>query len=229
LAREHEYSSGGGRNWFGKSFGIDHVCELAAPACNRTKERNRMRRAVSANAPDLRQGMQEAYAVNERMNQLVLQYLDPRAWRAQIPGGKTRTVAAIFAHVHNVRCKWIRLSAPHLKPPPLLNRTRCTQEQVKRALAESAALCSQMLAEALAPEGRVTKFHRDGWARPWEPGAAMLAYMITHEAHHRGQVCMVAHQLGFKLPVKVTAEMWSWEKCGGVRVWTAAVKRMAFR
>jgi uncharacterized damage-inducible protein DinB len=36
--------------------------------------------------------------------------------------------------------------------------------------------------------------------------------MISHEAHHRGQVCMLAHQLGFPLPNKVTSEMWNWEK-----------------
>jgi uncharacterized damage-inducible protein DinB len=42
--------------------------------------------------------------------------------------------------------------------------------------------------------------------------AAMMAYMISHDAHHRGQVCMLAHQLGFPLPAKATSEMWAWEK-----------------
>jgi uncharacterized damage-inducible protein DinB len=156
--------------------------------------------------------MLETYAVNERMNQLLLEHLDPHAWRAQLPGSKGRTIAAIFAHVHNVRCKWLRLSAPHLRPPLRLDRSRITQQQSKNALAESAELCSQMLAEALAPHGRVKKFHRDGWARPWKPGAAMFAYMLVHEAHHRGQVCMLAHQLGYKLPNNATSEMWCWEK-----------------
>jgi uncharacterized damage-inducible protein DinB len=170
------------------------------------------RTKAPAPAPDLRQGMQETYAVNERMNQLVLEHLDPRAWRAQVPGSKTRTIAAIFAHVHNIRCKWLRLSAPHLKLPARLDRSRCTQQQVKDAFAESAALCSQMLAEALAPKGRIKKFHRDGWFSPWPPGAAMFAYMVVHEAHHRGQVCMLAHQLGFALPGKASYGMWDWEK-----------------
>jgi uncharacterized damage-inducible protein DinB len=40
----------------------------------------------------------------------------------------------------------------------------------------------------------------------------MAAYMITHEAHHRGQICMLAHQLGYPLPKKAVAEMWSWER-----------------
>jgi uncharacterized damage-inducible protein DinB len=40
----------------------------------------------------------------------------------------------------------------------------------------------------------------------------MLGYMIAHEAHHRGQVCMLAHQLGFPLQMEVTSGMWNWEK-----------------
>jgi uncharacterized damage-inducible protein DinB len=156
--------------------------------------------------------MPEAFAVNDRMNQLVLEHLDPGAWRAQLPEGKTRTIAAIFSHVHNIRCKWLRLSAPHLKRPPQLTRTHCTPEQVQQALAESAALCSKMLEQALDPKGRVKKFHRDGWAKTWLPGTAMFAYMITHEAHHRGQVCMLAHQLGFPLPDKAAYGIWGWER-----------------
>ena len=179
-----------------------------------------MPRTASAPAPDLLQGMQESFVVNDRMNQLLLEHLDPRAWRAQPPGGKTRTIAAIFTHDHNVRCKWLRLSAPHLKPPPLLHRSRCTQKQARHALAETAALCAQMLAEALAG-GRVQRFHRDGWAKPWTPGAAMFAYMIVHEAHHRGQASMLAHQLGFPLAGKAAYGIWMWEKlwkeCGFIR------------
>jgi len=157
--------------------------------------------------------MAEAYAVNDRMNQLVIEHLDPRAWRAKPPGKRGRTIAAIFSHVHNIRRKWLRLSAPHLKLPAQLDRARCTPEQTKKALAESAARCSEMLADAIAnPRSRIEKFRRDGWARPWIPGAAMFAYMISHDAHHRGQVCMLAHELGFPLPGKVNYGIWNWEK-----------------
>jgi uncharacterized damage-inducible protein DinB len=157
--------------------------------------------------------MVQAYALNERMNQLVLEHLDSRAWRAKPSGKGGRTIAAIFSHVHNVRCKWLRLSAPHLKDPAHLDRSRCTQKQAASALAESAARCCEMVSEALSvPPGRVPSFVRDGWSRPWRAGAAMCAYMISHEAHHRGQVCMLAHQVGFPLPMQATAGMWNWEK-----------------
>ncbi|HEX5412240.1 MAG TPA: DinB family protein [Terriglobia bacterium] len=171
---------------------------------------------------EFQQVLLETYAVNEYMNQLILQHLDARAWRAKPPGHKTRTIAAIIAHVHNVRCKWLRLSAPHLKPPEQLNRAHCTLLQATASLVESARCCSEMLSDALKhQEGRVTEFRRDGWARPWPAGAAMFSYMVIHDAHHRGQVFMLAQQVGFPLPDNVNYGIWTWEKlwreCGFTR------------
>jgi len=181
-----------------------------------------MAHAAASPSPEFRQALLETYAVNDRINQLILEHLDPRAWRAKPPGQNARTIAAIFTHMHNIRRKWLRLSAPHLKLPAQLDRTRCTQQQARAALKASALRCSEMLAEALGqPGGRVRQFRRDGWARPWPAGAAMFTYMVSHEAHHRGQVCMLAHQLGFRLPIKAAYGMWVWEKlwkdCGFTR------------
>lgn len=148
-----------------------------------------MARLAAPAAIDFRQALLETYAVNDRINQMLIDHLDPGARRAKPTGRKGRTIAAIFAHVHNIRRKWLRLSAPHLKLPALLDRARCTQQQARAALAESAARCSGMLAQALAcPEGRVRNFRQDGWARPWPAGAAMFTYIVSHDAHHRGQV-----------------------------------------
>jgi uncharacterized damage-inducible protein DinB len=154
----------------------------------------------------------QIFAANERINQILIEQLDPDAWRAK-PPGKARNIAAIFTHMHNVRCKWVRLTAPHLKVPRQLNRANCTPQQARAGLAESAARCAEMLAAALGGGGsRVKKFHRDGWARPWPVGPEMLCYMLAHEAHHRGQVCMLAHQLGYPLPNRVGYGIWNWEK-----------------
>jgi uncharacterized damage-inducible protein DinB len=153
----------------------------------------------------------QIFAANDRLNQMLIEHLDPAAWRAK-PPGDTRTIAAIFTHIHNVRCKWVRLTAPHLKVPPQLNRARCTPQQARAGLAESAARCTEMLTDALGGGGRVEEFRRDGWAQPWPVGLEMLCYMLAHEAHHRGQVCMLAHQLGFRLPNQVMSGLWNWEK-----------------
>src|SRR4029077_5413412 len=100
----------------------------------------------------------QIFAANDRMNQILIEHLEPAAWRAK-PPGKARTIAAIFTHMHNVRSKWVRLTAPHLKVPRQLHRARCTPRQARAALVESAARCQEMLAEALGGgRGRVEKF-----------------------------------------------------------------------
>src|ERR1700691_2620598 len=173
-------------------------------------------RAVTTRQPKVQTQLSRAairiFAANDRMNQVLIEHLHPSVWRAK-PPGKARTIAAIFTHMHNVRTKWVRLTAPHLQVPPQLNRTHCTPKQARAGLAESAARCREMLAEALGESGgRAQKFLRDGWARPWPAGVEMLCYMLSHEAHHRGQVCMLAHQLGFSLPAAVGSGIWHWEK-----------------
>jgi len=165
---------------------------------------------------EMRDVLLETYAANDEMNQLLLAHVDARAWRAEGPGEKRggRTIAAIFAHLHNSRLVWLKGSARHLKCPARLDPRRCTKKQAAAVLRKSAAACLRMLTEALAGGAgrRVTKFSRGSWTRTWPAGAAMFCYMFSHEAHHRGQICMLAHQLGYRLPVEAWAGIWWWDK-----------------
>jgi len=168
-----------------------------------------------ASAPaDLREVLLEIYGVNDAMNQLLLAHLDPRAWRAQPPGHGKRTIAAIFAHLHNARLVWLKGSAPHLRCPAPLDPFRCTIKQASSAHRKSAQQCLRMLTDALSSDSkrRVTKFSRGSWTRTWPAGATMFGYMFTHEAHHRAQVIMLAHQLGYRLPVPAAYGIWHWDK-----------------
>ena len=164
---------------------------------------------------EIRDSLLETYGCNDAMNQLILAQLDPRAWRAQVPAqkGKSRTIAGIFAHLHNCRVSWLRNSAPHLKCPALLDPRRCTIKQAAAAHKKSAAQCLRMLSDALsaAPNRRVAKYSRDGWVPVWPAGGTMFAYMFSHEAHHRGQILMLAHQLGYRVFHKAPG-IWQWEK-----------------
>ena len=166
---------------------------------------------------EMRDVLLETYAVNNAMNQLLLAYLDLRAWRAQLPGAKGnggRTIAAIFAHLHNSRLVWLKNSAPHLRCPAPLDPYRCTMKQAAAAHTRSAEQCLRMLTEALSgdPQRKVKKFSRGSWARVWPSGASMFAYMFSHEAHHRGQILMLAHELGYRLPAKAWGGIWQWYK-----------------
>jgi uncharacterized damage-inducible protein DinB len=40
--------------------------------------------------------------------------------------------------------------------------------------------------------------------------AGFIGYLIAHDAHHRGQIAMLARQLGYPLPQKAMFGMWEW-------------------
>jgi hypothetical protein len=110
----------------------------------------------------------QTFAVNDRMNQILIEHLDPTAWKAK-PPGKARNIAAIFTHMHNVRTKWVRLTAPHLKVPRQLNRARCTPQQARDAFSRSPPSRAGVYARASA---RIPVAERGG-VRDLELGKAV--------------------------------------------------------
>src|SRR6516225_9031715 len=91
-----------------------------------------MARTAAWPSLDFCQSLLETYAVNDRINQLILENLDPHAWRAKPPGRNVRTIAAIFAHMHNVRRKWLRLSARHIRRVRHSGKAPCVAQKCSR-------------------------------------------------------------------------------------------------
>ncbi len=44
--------------------------------------------------------------------------------------------------------------------------------------------------------------------------AGFFGYLIAHDAHHRGQIAMLARQAGHPLPQKAMFGMWEWGSRG---------------
>jgi len=159
----------------------------------------------------------ESFAASARMNQLLLAHLDPRAWRAKPPRADPRSgrpIASIFAHLHNSRLVWLQWSAAHLSCPAPLDPARSTIKQTAIADRKSSAACLKMLEDVLSasPSRRVKTFSRGSWAPAWPAGPTMFLYMFAHDVHHRAQVIMLAHQLGYRLPDAAAYGIWHWDK-----------------
>ena len=150
----------------------------------------------------------DAYKTNDLINQYLLENLPEAAWGAEPPDGKGRTVAAIVAHMHNVRMMWLKAAAKGSKIPDQLDRTSVTPTQAAKALELSEKALSAVLKSALESDGRVKGFRPDV--------AGFLGYLIAHDAHHRGQICMLARQVGHPLPQKAMFGMWEWGTRGKV-------------
>jgi len=160
---------------------------------------------ASPTAPlDLGESLLSALATSERMNQYLLEHLPAEAWRAEPEGGEGRTIAAIVAHLNNVRLMWLKAAAKGTKIPPQLDRLKATPAQARKALAASHAAVAKLVEASLAVGGKVKNFPPDV--------AAFVAYLIAHDAHHRGQICMLSRQVGHRLPNAVTFGMWEWNK-----------------
>ena len=149
----------------------------------------------------LPQALMKAFDTNNRINQYLIENLPPEAWNAKLPDGKGRTVAAIVAHMHNVRVMWLK-AAKAEEIPDQLDRATVTPAAAKRALDSSWEALSVVAHRALATDGRIKGFRPDV--------AGFIGYLITHDAHHRGQISMLARQLGHPLPQKAMFGMWEW-------------------
>ncbi len=172
----------------------------AKVAASSVKAANRDRRQPI----ELGRALVEAFLTNERINQVLLDLLSPEVWRAQPPCAKRRNIATTFAHMHNVRCMRLKMSAPNEAPPAKLERAQVSVAEAKEALAQSARAMVRLIERSLASGGHVPD---------WRPDVvALVCGAITHDAHHRGQICHWASQLGAPLTPEQQLQMWEWDK-----------------
>ncbi len=149
---------------------------------------------------DLPAALLAAFSTNNRINAYLISNLPEEAWHGKPPGGKGRTIAAIVAHMHNVRLMWLK--AVDGAAPPKLEGDDFSQKDAVQSLEESCQALQRVLARSLAGDGRIRGFKPDA--------AGFLAYLLAHDAHHRGQITMLARQLGYPLPKSVGFGMWEW-------------------
>src|SRR5579871_2175188 len=142
-----------------------------------------------------------AFDTNNRINQYLIENLPKDAWTGKLSDGKGRTIAAIVAHMHNVRVMWLK-AAKWQEIPEQLDRSTVTPAEALNALESSRQALSGLIRQALDGDGRVKNFRPDV--------AGFFAYLIAHDAHHRGQITMLARQLGHPLPQKAMFGMWEW-------------------
>lgn len=145
-----------------------------------------------------------AYDTNDRINQYLLENVSDEAWHAEPPGGKGRSIAAIAAHMHNVRVMWLKATKAADVPPQL--EKNGTRAAAMVAFARSRDALAQVLRDALASDGRVKGFRPDA--------AGFFGYLVSHDAHHRGQIAMIARQVGHPLSQKTMFGMWEWGSRG---------------
>ena len=153
----------------------------------------------------------DAWRTNNRVTVYLIENLPPEAWSMNIPGSSRRTIRSLAAHIHNTRCMWIKMVAARhgVAVPRTVDVRTVKPSSLARALERSSKGIIDVIRLGAARGGTIP-------AATWQnfPTALVhfLNYFVAHEAHHRGQLCMLARQLGHRLPTEVTAGLWQWKK-----------------
>lgn len=157
------------------------------------------------------QSLIAAWRTNNRVTMYLVENLPPELWSKGVPGAPRRTVRMIAAHIHNIRCMWIKmLGARHgIAVPRTVDRHHVRPSELLLALPRSSEGIIRLLELGVARGGAVP---RTAWLNFRTDLVHFLTYFVAHEAHHRGQLCMLARQLGQRLPRGITAGLWQWSK-----------------
>ena len=164
--------------------------------------------------PDLRATLLASWRTNSRVTSYLVELLPAPAWNLAVPGMPLRTVRTILAHLHNARSRWIKtLGQEHgISRPPLVSPRKVNRRELLAALNRSSRGIEALLELGLASGGQVPPSKGYVWRNlPLDVGH-VLTYFVAHEAHHRGQVVMLARLSGHRLPREITDRLWYWVK-----------------
>ena len=157
------------------------------------------------------QALIAAWHTNQRVTTYLIENLPRQLWSMKIPGSPRRTIRMLAAHIHNTRCMWIKMiGADHgIAVPRTVDGRTVRPSELTRALARSSEGIVALIRLGIERGGSVPAA---AWQNFPTDMVHFLNYFVAHEAHHRGQLCMLARQLGHRLPTGITAGLWQWKK-----------------
>jgi uncharacterized damage-inducible protein DinB len=164
--------------------------------------------------PDLRDTILNTWRTNNRVTVFLVEHLPPALWTSAVPGAPRRTIRMIAGHLHNARRMWIKTLGQELgvAVPRSVDRRRVGRKELVPALERSSRGILRLLALGYDRGGRIPMASTYVWRNlPLDVGH-VLASFVAHEAHHRGQIVLVARALGYRLPAVVTGGLWQWTK-----------------
>ncbi len=175
----------------------------------------RSARARSKDAPTAAgHAVLAAWRTSALATELLIRDLPASLLDERIPGAPTRTIRMIAAHLHNARARWIRtLGAEHgLVAPALVNPRQVSQSALLIALQKSAAGIEALLDLGVRHGGELPPSEGYVWRNlPLDIGH-VLAYFVAHDAHHRGQLVLIARQMEHRLDHSTTDGIWQWTR-----------------
>jgi uncharacterized damage-inducible protein DinB len=163
---------------------------------------------------DLTKTLLAAWRTNHQVTVFLVRHVPTAVWAAPVPGAPRKTIRMLAGHLHNTRCMWLRtLGRPHGIPvPSAVDLRKVSRRQLVAALNRSSRGIEALLRLGCRCGGKVPASPAYVWRNlPLDVGH-LLSYFVAHEGHHRGQIVLVARQIGTRLPAAVTDGLWQWTK-----------------
>jgi uncharacterized damage-inducible protein DinB len=151
-----------------------------------------------------------SWRTNSRVTAYLVEQMPAALWDAAVPGAPRRTLRMIAGHLHNARCMWVKtLGREHgVTAPAAVDRRKVTRRALLSALKRSSNGIEALLELGLTAGGHVPPSKGYIWRNLPLDVPHVLTYFVAHEGHHRGQIVMLARQLGHRLSPDVTGGLW---------------------
>lgn len=156
----------------------------------------------------------DAWRTNNRVTMFLVEHLPRELWVATVPGAPRKSVRMIAGHIHNARCRWIKtLGSEHgIVVPRQVDRHKVSSKELLTELRRSSRGMVELLNLGFDHGGVLPDSSSYVWRNLPLDIPHVLTYFVAHEAHHRGQIVMLARQLGHRLPVEITGGLWHFAK-----------------
>ncbi|MGH2436619.1 MAG: DinB family protein [bacterium] len=163
---------------------------------------------------DLDATLLASWRTNNRVTAYLVEHLPAALWDASVPGAPRRTIRMIAGHVHNARCMWLKtLGQEHgIAVPAAVDRRKVTRRELLSALRRSSTGIEALLELGIAAGGHVPPSKAYVWRNLPLDVPHVLSFFVSHEGDHRGQMVMLARQLGDRIPADISAGLWQWTK-----------------